>query len=75
MTSITHTGCPVALSLACTNRSPLDASKSRLGSNPPAAYAPCANTWPNSTGIGPSNAIANSCLPEDIDMFYQVKSD
>jgi hypothetical protein len=54
--SITHSGSPLALSLDCTNRSPLDASKSRTGSTAPAANAPHANTWLNSTGIGPCSA-------------------
>ena len=56
MTSTTHTGRPDCLSLACTNRSPLEASKSRIGSNSPAAYAPCGNTCAYSTGIGPCSA-------------------
>ena len=53
MTSITHSGAPVALSADWTNFSPVEASKFRTGSNPPAAYAPDGNTVPNSTGIGP----------------------
>src|ERR1019366_1686687 len=57
MTSITHSGSPLCLSFDWTNRPAFDASKSRTGSNPPAANTPRGNTWPNSTGIGPCNAI------------------
>ena len=53
MTSITHSGGPVALSWDWTNFSPVEASKFRTGSNAPAAYAPAGNTVPNSTGMGP----------------------
>ena len=53
MTSITHSGAPVALSWDWTNFSPVEASKFRTGSNAPAAYAPEGNTVPNSTGMGP----------------------
>ena len=40
MTSITHSGAPVALSWDWTNFSPVEASKFRTGSNAPAAYDP-----------------------------------
>jgi catechol 2,3-dioxygenase-like lactoylglutathione lyase family enzyme len=53
ITSTTHSGSPVCLSACWTTRSPLDRSKSRTISMPPAAYAPAGNTIPNSTGIGP----------------------
>ena len=51
--SITHSGSPLCLSACWTTRSPLDRSKSRTISIPPAAYAPLGNTNPNSIGIGP----------------------
>ena len=53
ITSTTHSGSPVCLSACWTTRSPLDRSKSRTISIPPAAYAPAGNTIPNSIGIGP----------------------
>ena len=51
-----HSGSPLALSLDWTNRPLVDASKSRTGSKPPAAYTPAGNTSPNSIGIGPCRA-------------------
>ena len=57
MTSIDHSGRPVALSWDWTNFSPVEASKFRTGSNAPAAYAPEGKTVPNSTGMGPCSAI------------------
>ena len=40
ITSTTHNGRPLCLSACWTTRSPLDLSKSRTFSNPPAAYTP-----------------------------------
>ena len=51
ITSTTHSGSPVCLSICWITRSAVDRSKSRTISMPPAAYAPSGNTIPNSIGI------------------------
>ena len=47
ITSTTHSGSPVTLSICWTTRSPLDRSKSRTFSTPRAANAPDGNAAPN----------------------------
>ena len=74
MTSITHSGAPVALSWDWTNFSPVEASKFRTGSNAPAAYAPDGEHRAELHRDGTLKRHGSSCVEVYFHLTYQVQS-